>query len=174
MREHLAVAAVLLVFGVAGCGSGSAGLAAGPSQAGSSEVAMRSSGPIELRFGQPHRFADGLRVTASEPKVFVPSRTAYPRAPQAVAFQIIIRNDADRLYRLSDMSITLAADGAPAQEIVDSAQGFHGVTNDTDLAPTREIVLTLAYALPARQTSLALTIQPELGRPGTAYYVGRA
>lgn len=174
MREHLALAACVLLFGVSGCGSDPAGYAAGPPRTESPEVMMRSSGPSELRFGQPHRFSDGLSVTVSEPKTFVPSRVAYPRAARAVAFQIVIRNDADRLYRLSGMSITLAADGEPVQEIVDAAQGFHGITNDTDIAPTRQVLLTLAYAVPARPASLTLTVQPDLEQPGMAYYVGRA
>lgn len=175
MRKHLAAASCVLVLsGLTGCGSDAPdGYAGGPTRDESSAVVMEKIGSSQLRFGQPHRFADGLSITVSEPKSFTPTKAAYPRADRAVAFQILVHNSSNRIYRLTGMSITVAADGAPADEIVDAAMGFNGMT-DTDLHPSSGTLVSLAYAVPTDAAELTLTLHPGAEGTASAFYAGQA
>ncbi|MGH3950141.1 MAG: hypothetical protein ACRDSE_13620 [Pseudonocardiaceae bacterium] len=176
LRASLAAGACALLVGLAGCGADASRGAVAPSQVDSSEVVMeRSAAPNELQFGQPHPFADGLTITVSEPESFTPSASAYPQAARAIAFQIMVRNETDRPYRLSGMSITVTANGEPAKEIVDSPQGFNGIAGaDNDVPPTRGVLVTLAFAMPSEPAPVRLTVKPDLTDPASAIYVGRA
>lgn len=176
MRGHLAAASCLLALsGVAACGVPAPSSAAGPTPGESSAVVVERAGPSRLTFGQPHRFADGLSVQVSEPKAFDPSKAAYPRARRGIAFQILLRNDTERLYRVTDMAILVSADGDPADQIVDPAQGFTGISEaDTDLLPHGSVLVTLAYAVPEGSSALTLTLQPDLTASSAVFYAGRA
>ncbi len=172
-RASPAAAACALLFGMTGCTADAPLQAIESPHADSSAVAVERSDPSHLRFGQPYQFANGLSVTVSEPRSFTPSEAAYPSAERAVSFGVWIRNESERPYRLSGMSIAVAVNGEPAQEIVDPAHGFNGIAGaDTDVATARDVMVTLAFAISLEADTVTLDLQPELTNPESAFYVG--
>ena len=78
---------------------------------------------------------NGLMVTVSAPKSFTPTDAAYPHAPRAVAFDLIIENGSTTVYRPAQLSVTALVDGESAAQVVDSTQGYTGFFGATDEVP---------------------------------------
>jgi hypothetical protein len=156
-----AVACVLLAL-VTGCGadvmSTANANAVSPAAAPPAAIADRPA-----KFGERRPAGNSLVVTVSAPKPFVPGDTAYPRAPRAAAFEIAIENQGSRTYRPSQLMVKAATvDGQAMVAVVDTAQGYNGVVGaGTEVMPGRSTRLTVAFALPADQVDLRVTVQPD-------------
>ncbi|WP_033288439.1 DUF4352 domain-containing protein [Amycolatopsis jejuensis] len=170
----LLLSACLLIT-VAACGvdgrEGSAAL--GAANAAAKPAAAQASG--DLQFGANHRFSSGITVSVSAPQSFQPSAAAYPRSTRAAAFYIEVTNNGTDPYRLSGLSVTATVSGQQAKQVVDATQGLGGITDaGKDLQPGRSTQLTLAFAVPADSTRLALQVRPSAGEPAVATYYGTA
>jgi hypothetical protein len=130
---------------------------AGPSTNASTRAANASPRPVNQR-----PLGDGLTVTISAPRSFTPTDAAIPRAPRAVAFELIIHNEGDTAYRPSNLSITATANGVVTQQVVDSTQGYTGFVGATDDVPPGESVrVIVAFAMPVERAELRLMVLPD-------------
>jgi hypothetical protein len=126
-------------------------------------------------FGGQYRFADGVTISVSAPKSFRPSTSAYPRCQRAVAFEIAIRNDGDQPYRLSGLSVSATVGGTLAKQVVDSTQGYSGIVDaDKDVQPSRDVQVTLAFAVPEELSEMSLSLRPTATSSVVAVYGGSA
>ena len=129
----------------------------------------------QLVFGRDHQFANGVTISVSTPRSFRPSETAYPRSPRAVAFEIAIKNDGPQPYRLSGLSVVATVGGTTVKQVVDSVQGFAGVVGaDRDISASRNVRLTLAFAVPAETIEMQLALRPNPANSDIALYCGSA
>jgi hypothetical protein len=105
---------------------------------------------------------NGLSVTVSPPKVFTPTDAASPRAPRAVAFDMVIDNEGTSVYRPSQLSVIATCDGVTAMQVVDSTQGYTGFVGATEEVPPGDHVsIEVAFALPVERSSFQLIVQPD-------------
>lgn len=169
-RWMLTVAS-LLIFATTACGADAVSDASSlsPSAESPNSPAAMALAPV---FGQEYHFTDGLTVLVGEPRPFKPSRTAYPRAKRAVGFDIVIRNDTERTYRLSGISISATIDGARSTQIIDSAQGYNGIGAGADLPVSREIRLTIAFSAGPNPADVTLAIAPNPTSTEFAHFTG--
>lgn len=178
MRKPMLAAACVLLFGIAGCGAGSAQNAISESSSvadSASSAQARSEVVEEQPFGNRHQFAGGLAVTVSEPRSFTPSPSAFPKADRAVAFDITIRNDSDVPFQLSGMSVLAAVNGTNIRELVDPERGLSGIVDaGADVAPGRAVQVTVAFAVTDDPATLYLTVLPDPAEPAVARYLGEA
>jgi hypothetical protein len=140
-------------------------------------VAREEIIPVNNRlvFGRDYRFEDGVTVTVSLPKSFQPSVTAYPQSDRAVAFEVALRNDGSQPYRLSGLSVVATSDGTTLNQVVDSVQGFSGIVGaDRDIPSSRDVHVTLAFAVPIEPTEIQLSLRPDPSSPDAALYRGSA
>lgn len=164
----LVAAACVLLALTAGCGvdamnsASATGLSRTPTTTMRGEPAAKvTDGPA--KFGDRLPAGESLVVGVSAPKSFVPSETAYPHAPRAVAFEISIENQGTRPYRPSQLMIkAVTADGRTAVQVVDTPQGYTGVAGTgADVPPGKSVRLTIAFAVPADQVDLRVMVQPD-------------
>ena len=163
-----------LLLAVAACGvnprEGSAALGG---NAAAQPAAAQASG--DLQFGADHKFANGIIVSVSAPQSFQPSAAAYPRSARAAAFYLQVTNNGTDPYRLTGLSVTATVAGKPAKQVVDATQGLGGVADaGRDLAPGRSTQVTLAFAVPAASTRMAVQVRPSTGEPAVVTYCGDA
>lgn len=141
---------------------------------GAGAISDATDGPLELSGpstnSQPRSGAaenrqimdNGLAVTISSPKVFTPTDAASPRAPRAVAFDMVIDNEGTTIYRPSQLSVTATCDGATAIQVIDSTQGYTGlVTATEEVPPGHNVRVAVAFALPAEPSTFQLVVQPD-------------
>lgn len=154
-------------------GSASAMVTATSPRAMSDTPTAQPSPPGPAGFGSTHRFASGLVVTVSQPKTFQPSNSAYPRTKHAAAFAIILRNEGNRPYELSSLSVSATINGKEAEHVVDATQGYVGIQGaDEPVQPEGTARLALAFAVPDKSCSLRLILRPDAGASGVAVYKG--
>jgi hypothetical protein len=159
--------------GVPSTQSGTAALGAAGSPAGAG--ASASPAGNDLKFGADHRFAGGLTVSVGAPKSFRPSPSAYPQSPRGAVFDVELTNDGSTTYKLSGLTVTATSAGTAVKQVVDTAQGFTGITDaGKDVPPGRSVHLTLAFAVPQEQTQLRLQIRPSATEPTAVTYCGPA
>jgi hypothetical protein len=159
--------------GVPSAHDGTAALGAAGSPAG----AGASASPVgnDLKFGVDHRFASGLTISVGSPQSFRPSPSAYPQSPRGAAFDVQLTNDGSTTYKLSGLNVTATAGGAAVKQVVDTAQGFAGITDaGKDVLPGRSVHVTLAFAVPREQTQLRLQIRPSATEAVAVTYCGPA
>ncbi len=161
-RVCLAAAACALLF-AAGCDADAVPGAAprlDPLAASASGVPPRSGSPstkIAKRV-----FDNGLSVTVSAPKTFTPTEAAVPRSPRAIAFDLIIENGSETVYRPAQLSILAMVDGKAAPQVVDSTQGYTGFVGATDeVRPGQSVRVTVAFAVSLERARLQLTVRPD-------------
>lgn len=138
------------------------------------EPATSPSAPVQTTdngnstFGSTRSFPDGLTVTVSRPKQFQPSDMAYPRARRAVSFEVTVDNARGASYQLSNLSITMTADGQPMKQVVDSTQGFTGMgsAERMNIAAGRNVQLNVAFTVPTEPVELEMMVQPDTSRVG--------
>ncbi|MBP2320138.1 hypothetical protein JOF56_000523 [Kibdelosporangium banguiense] len=169
----LAVAACALVALATGCG---AGVMSSASATGVSPVAAPTRNgevPVAIadrpaKFGERRAAGDSLLVTLPAPKSFVPGENAYPRARRAVAFEIAIENQGSRIYRPTQLRVTVVTpDGHTADPVVDKAQGYSGgVSADIEVPSGKSTKLTLAFAMPQDPVDVRVLIQPDVAAAG--------
>jgi hypothetical protein len=166
------VAAALL--GLTACGA--------PAQVGSGmpdegNPAAQAATPAQqgVYFGEQYRFADGIMISVSTPKSFRPSPSAYPHCRRAVAFEIVIRNNGEQPYRLSGLSVSATVGGNVAKQVVDSTQGYSGIVDaGKDVQPSRDVQVTLAFAVPEQPSEMWLSLRPTASSSVVAVYRGSA
>lgn len=159
--------------GVPSAHEGTAALGAGGSPAG----AGASASPVgnDLKFGADHRFPSGLTISVGSPASFRPSPSAYPQSPRGAAFDVELTNEGSTTYKLSGLTVTATAAGAPVKQVVDTTQGFTGITDaGKDVLPGRSVHLTLAFAVPQEPTQLRLQLRPSATETAAVTYCGPA
>jgi hypothetical protein len=143
--------------------------------AGSPAGAAASPAGNDLKFGADHRFAGGVTISVGSPKSFRPSPSAYPQSPRGAAFDVELANDGSTTYKLSGLTVTATSGGAAVKQVVDTTQGFTGITDaGKDVPPGRSVHVTLAFAVPQDQTQLRLQIRPSATEPAAVTYCGPA
>lgn len=167
-----ALLAACLLLIVTACGSSIAKSGTGPG--GKSSAQPHDTDERTPRFGTEYRFDSGIVVSVSEPMSFQPSRSAYPPADNAVAFELTVRNETSHRYRLSGISVTVTADRQQAKRVTDPTQGYTGMANTSNgLATEHETVLNLAFAVPDKAKHLEVAFTPAQGRPDRVTFAGR-
>ena len=157
--------------GVPSAQEGTAALGAGGSPAG----AAAAQAGNDLKFGADHRFASGLTVSVGSPQSFKPSSSAYPQSPRGAAFDVQLTNAGATTYKLSGLTVTATTEGAAVKQVVDTTQGFTGITDaGKDVLPGRSVHVTLAFAVLQDQTQLRLRIRPSTTEEAVVTYCGPA
>ncbi|MBB3661318.1 MULTISPECIES: hypothetical protein [Prauserella salsuginis group] len=179
-RPALAVCALLLAL--TGCGAeptapeGGAAVPPGTTSraAASQTSAHETPARPAVLFGGDYRFGSGLIVNVSEPKTFTPSDSAFPDADRAAAFTLTVRNETDKAYRLSQLSVRATSGDERTPQVVDPTQGYTGIVDaERDLPAGDRIELPYAFAVPAHRGSLELTVCPDTSGADEAIYHGQ-
>ncbi len=178
MRRPVRVAVAFALLAGAVAGATACESAEGDAAENASQATPPSHGPRpgtgEHEFGNRFTFLNGLSVTVSPPKSFTPSKTAYPEAPRAVAFEIVIQNGTEWPYHLSDLSITTWVGGEESPELIDTTQGYNGIVDISAEVPvSRKTRMTLAYAADRREDDVRLKIRPTPNATAAVTYVGK-
>lgn len=126
-----------------------------------SSTAPRTS-PSPSRLANQRLLDNGLTVTISAPKTFTPTDAAFPHSPRAVAFDMIIENGSETVYRPAQLAVNALVDGESAAQVVDSTQGYTGFYGATDeVPPGQNVRVVVAFAVPVKRTDLRLVVQPD-------------
>jgi hypothetical protein len=162
---RLAVAACALLV-LAGCGAGRKAETAAPQRTQSPTVAAeRSSYPAVDEEVRTSIGKDVVLIT-SAPKTFTPTDTAYPRVTRAIAIDVVIDNGGEIAFRPAQLSFVATVDGAPAEQVIDSTQGYNGVSSATDeIPPSQTLRFTVAFGVPERSCSVRVTVRPDSAAP---------
>jgi hypothetical protein len=116
----------------------------------------------ELANGAAQSLGRGVSLRVSEPTSFTPTDTAYPRAARAVAFELVVANDGDDVYRPAQMSFVATANGAATDQVIDSTQGYTGVVGIVDeVRPDEELRFAVAFAVPAKTCVVRVSVWPD-------------
>jgi hypothetical protein len=157
---RLAVAACALLV-LAGCGVGPTSAATPP---------QRTASPTEAAERSDYKAADGVRksigngvmLSAAPPTTFTPTDTAYPRAIRAVAIDLVIENGGTIAFRPAQLFFAATVDGAPTVQVIDSTQGYNGVSGATDeVAPSQSLRFSVAFGVPAQTCSIHVSVRPD-------------
>jgi len=158
---RLAVAACALLA-LAGCGVARSSEEATPAahSASPSAAAERSAFPpaddVRVSLGQ------GVALTAAPPTTFTPTDTAYPRAKRAVAMEMVIDNGGTIAISPAQLSFVATVDARPAAQVIDSTQGYPGVSGVTDeVAPGQTLSFTVAFGVPDWDCVLQVWVRPD-------------
>lgn len=159
--------------GVPSAHDGTAAIGAAGSPAGAGASASQAGN--DLKFGADHRFANGVTISVGSPQSFKPSASAYPRSPRGAAFDVQLTNEGTTTYRLSGLTVSATAAGVAVKQVVDTTQGFTGITDaGKDVPPGRTVHVTLAFAVPQEPVQLRLQIRQSAADAAVATYCGPA
>jgi len=104
----------------------------------------------------------GVTLVVSAPTSFTPTEEAYPKASRAVAFELVIDNKSDTVYRPAQLSFVATADGLPADQVIDSTQGYSGVTDAADeVLPSQTLRFSVAFGVPEHPAAVRVAVRPE-------------
>jgi hypothetical protein len=159
---RLAVAAcVLLVLTACGAGhaadndDGARQSLGAPAPTAAAERADLASGGLVRSLGE------GITLTVSAPTSFTPTDTAYPRAARAVAFELMIDNGSDAVYRPAQLSFVATADGVETDQVIDSTQGYTGVVGAIDeVLPSKTLRFAIAFRVPGKPCTVRVAVRP--------------
>jgi hypothetical protein len=105
---------------------------------------------------------DDVTLSVSTPTSFTPTDEAYPKAARAVAFELVIDNRGDTVYRPAQLLFVATADGRPADQIIDSTQGYSGVTStDDEVLPRQTLRFSVAFGVPPQQCAVRVAVRPD-------------
>lgn len=181
MRRSKTVLAACAALALTGCvnsapgGSPSQSMATNPTvdQEADQETRTRANNEVMTDFGSDHRFPSGLVVSVSAPDVFQPSEDAYPQAERAAAFGILLFNDSEKPYRLSDLAVKAIIDNEPAKQVKDTTQGYSGIVDaDRDIDPGNTVRLKLAFAMQEKSNALQVILRPDSTTPNRVVFHG--
>jgi hypothetical protein len=66
-----------------------------------------------------------------------------------VAFELVLHNNSDTVYRAAQLSFVATADGAQADQVIDSTQGYTGVVGTVDeVLPSQTLRFAVAFGVP--------------------------
>jgi hypothetical protein len=163
------VACALLVL--AGCAAGHGPDTSPKAPASPTAAAERS----EIKAADDVRKPIGkdLVLTATAPRSFTPTDTAYPRVRRAVAIDMTVDNGGTIGFRAAQLSFSAAVDGTTAEQVIDSTQGYNGVSGATDeIVPGQSLRFTVAFAVPERTCTVRVTVRPNAGATAVELYDG--
>jgi hypothetical protein len=105
---------------------------------------------------------DDLTLSVSAPTSFTPTEEAYPKAVRAVAFELVLDNRGDTIYRPAQLSFVATVDGVPADQVIDSTQGYSGVTGTADeVLPSQSLRFSVAFGVPGQPCVVRVAVRPE-------------
>lgn len=158
---RLAVAAcVLLVLTACGAGQGT----------NEAKQSLRTPSPTAAAERSDHlakgsvvkSLDDDITLTVSAPRSFTPTDTAYPKAARAVAFELLIDNRSDTVYRPAQLSFVATVDGAATDQVIDSTQGYTGVVGAIEqVLPSQTLRFAVAFGVPDRPCAVRVAVRPE-------------
>ncbi len=158
---RLAVAACVLLV-LTACGAGHAAdiddsvrqSLGAPAPTAAAERSDLESGGLVRSLGE------GITLTVSEPTSFTPTDTAYPRAARAVAFDLVIDNGSDTVYRPAQLSFVATADGVATDQVIDSTQGYTGVVGAIDeVRPSETLRFAIAFGVPGKPCAVRVAVR---------------
>lgn len=159
---RLAVAAcVLLVVTACGVGhSSSDDVSLSVRTASPTAAAERSDYRSSEQAGTP--LGNGVTLIVSAPRSFTPTDTAYPRAARAVAFDMVIENGGNSVYRPAQLSFVATVDGVAAEQVIDSTQGYTGVVGAIDeVLPNQDLRFAVAFGVPVEPCVVRVEVRPD-------------
>lgn len=105
---------------------------------------------------------DDIVLTVSAPRSFTPTDTAYPKAARAVAFELMIENRSDTVYRPAQLSFVATVDGEATDQVIDSTQGYTGVVGAIEqVLPSHTLRFAVAFGVPDRPCVVRVAVRPE-------------
>jgi hypothetical protein len=120
------------------------------------------------RGGIARSLREDVTLLVSTPTSFTPTKEAYPKAVRAVAFELVIDNHSDAVYRATQLSFVATVDGVEADQVIDSTQGYSGVTGVTDeVLPRQTTRFSVAFGVPAGPCSIRVAVRPEMAATST-------
>jgi hypothetical protein len=104
---------------------------------------------------------DGVTLSVSAPTSFTPTDTAYPRAARAVAFELLVDNGSDTVYRPAQLSFVATADGVATDQVIDSTQGYTGVVGAIDeVQPGETLHFAVAFGVARQPCVVRVAVRP--------------
>lgn len=104
---------------------------------------------------------DDVTLVVSAPTSFTPTEEAYPKAARAVAFELVIDNRSDTVYRAAQLSFVATVDGQETTQVVDSTQGYSGVTGaDDEVLPSETMRFSVAFRVPEAPCTVRVSVRP--------------
>lgn len=156
-RRALAACAVLAAL--AGCGAAGSSTPPPSVQPGSAdERAARPGTPPPG--GELTALGDGVSISVSAPKSFVPTSSASPAAARAVGFEMTVRNEGVDPYRPTLLSLTAHVGADRTQQVVDSTQGYSGIVGTAVISPGQSLRFSVAFAVPADEAEVTVLAKP--------------
>ncbi|GLZ41048.1 hypothetical protein [Actinokineospora sp. NBRC 105648] len=157
----LAGALCALLVVLTGCGGGPAYTASADQPAPSTASEELAQSGVPPRSGERRPLGNGLTITLSAPKSFVPADSAYPEAVRAIGFEMTVVNNGTSAYRPTLLSLSAMANGAKTQQVIDSTQGYSGVVGAADVPPGRSTRFSVAFAVPEEKAEVQVSAQPD-------------
>lgn len=157
---RLAVAAcVLLVLAACGTARVTEARQAMPGPTPSEAVEQSD---YQGRDGVTRSIDEDVTLSVSAPTSFTPTEEAYPKAVRAVAFELVLDNQSGTVYRPAQLSFVATADGLPVDQIIDSTQGYSGVTGTADeVLPSQTLRFSVAFGVPQQSCVVRVAVRPE-------------
>ena len=157
---RLAVAAcVLLVLTACGAGHAADNSSVRQSLATPAPTAAAERSNLAAD-GLVRSLGEGITLTVSAPTSFTPTDTAYPRAARAVAFDLVIDNGSDTVYRPAQLSFVATADGVATDQVIDSTQGYTGVVGAIDeVLPDETLRFAIAFGVPSKPCVVRVAVR---------------
>lgn len=113
------------------------------------------------RDGVTRSLGNGITLSVSAPTPFTPTEEAYPKAARAVAFELVIHNKGDITYRPAQLSFVATVDGLATDQVVDSTQGYSGVTGTADeVLPNQSFRFAVAFAVSGKPCAVWVAVRP--------------
>ena len=157
---RLAVGACALLV-LAGCGTGHSTESV-PTKPTSTPTAAAERSDYRSSDGMRKSLGDGVVLTVSAPKSFTPTDTAYPRVPRAVAFEMVVDNGSAIAFRPAQLTFVAIVEGRQAEQVIDSTQGYIGVSGTTDEVPPDESLrFAVAFAVPEHPCAVEVSVRPD-------------
>ncbi|MCA1655615.1 MAG: hypothetical protein LC635_04045, partial [Pseudonocardiaceae bacterium] len=144
--------------------------ACGASPPADAHQSVRPPAPTAAAERSDHLAKDGvtksigndITLAVSAPTSFTPTDTAYPQADRAVAFELVIDNQSDTIYRPAQLSFVATVDGVATDQVVDSTQGYTGVVGAIDeVLPKQTLRFAIAFGVPNRPCVVRVAVRPE-------------
>jgi hypothetical protein len=159
---RLAVAACVLLV-LAACGTGRASEEAPSSLESPSLSAAAERSEYQAARGVVTRpIWDDVTLAVSAPTSFTPTDEAYPKAARAVAFELVIDNRSDTVYRPEQLSFVATADGMAVDQVIDTTQGYSGVIGTADeLQPSQTARFSIAFGVPDQPCVVRVAVRPD-------------
>lgn len=161
---RLAVAACVLLV-VTACGVGHSS-----SDADDVSLSLRTASPTAAAERSDYRSSEqagtplgnGVTLVVSAPRSFTPTDTAYPRAARAVAFDMVIENSGNTVYRPAQLTFVATVDGVVAEQVIDSTQGYTGAVGAIDeVLPNQELRFAVAFGVPVEPSRVQVEVRPD-------------